>query len=86
MFKAHFQVIFKPFESQRGDVLAAVPLRPDHLENSIISPFHAESHRSHTHTHTVLSPIADSSVEKFCPVRSMPGQALLDFLDVFQRS
>lgn len=40
-----------------------------------------------TQTHNgVLSSIADSSAEKFRPVGSISGRALLDFSDVFQHS
>lgn len=39
---------------------------------------------AHTGTHNcVLSSIADSSAEKFRPVGSISGRALLDFSDVF---
>ena len=60
----------------------SVPLKSIGMETHTHTP-------THTHLHTynsVLSSIADSSAEKFRPVGSISGRALLDFSDVFQRS
>lgn len=95
----HLQAIIKWLKSRgacvHGLEVRGLPWRPDHLEISIIPRSvllkrsalgGRHAHSFHTRTAVSCLVLPSRGAEKFRPVGSISGRALLDFSDVFQRS